>query len=96
MSSGISLDDELSRFQIILKVPYPNISSNRIKARQTSNNKWYAWRTITEIVQAYGRSVRSETDWAHTYILDSSFGDLLKYNRSLFPKYFTEAIKILR
>jgi ATP-dependent DNA helicase DinG len=96
MTSGISLDDDLSRFQVMLKVPYPNISSNKIKARQSSNKKWYAWRTIVEITQAYGRSVRSETDWADTFILDSCFSDILKYNRYLFPKYIIEAIKILK
>jgi len=96
MVSGISLDDDLSRFQIIMKVPYPNISSNKIKARQASNRRWYAWRTIMDILQAYGRSVRSDTDWAHTFILDSSLGDLLKYNRELFPNYFIEAIKQLK
>lgn len=96
MTSGISLDDDLSRFQILMKVPYPNISSNKIKARQASNKKWYAWRTIVDIVQAYGRSVRNKDDWAHTFILDSSFDDLLRYNRKLMPKYFIEAVKILK
>jgi Rad3-related DNA helicase len=96
MVSGISLDDELSRFQIILKVPYPNISSNKVKSRQKTNKKWYTWRTIVDIIQAYGRSTRSDTDWSHTYILDSSFGDLLRMNRDMFPKYFIDAIKLLR
>ncbi len=96
MVSGISLDDELSRFQIILKVPYPNISSNKVKSRQRTNKKWYTWRTIVDIIQAYGRSTRSDTDWSHTYILDNSFGDLLRMNRDMFPKYFIEAIKLLK
>lgn len=96
MVSGISLDDELSRFQVIMKVPYPNISSNKIKSRQTANKKWYTWRTIVDIVQAYGRSTRSETDWSHTYILDSSFADLLRMNKDMFPKYFIKAIKLLK
>jgi Rad3-related DNA helicase len=96
MISGISLDDDMSRFQIMMKVPYPNISSNKIKARQTSNRNWYSWRTAVDVIQAYGRSIRSDEDWAHTYILDSSFGDLLKYNGNLFPKYFTEAIRLVK
>lgn len=96
MTSGISLDDDLSRFQIILKVPYPNISSNKIKARQAANRKWYAWRTIVDIVQAYGRSTRSDTDWSHTYILDSSFSDIIRMNRKMLPDYFVEAIKYLK
>lgn len=96
MTSGISLDNELSRFQVLMKVPYPNISSNKVKARQNCNKDWYAWRTIVDIVQAYGRTTRSDDDWSHTYMLDSSFGDLLRFNRKLFPNYFLEAIKILK
>jgi len=96
MTSGISLDDDLSRFQVMLKVPYPNISSNKVKARQKSKKEWYTWRTIVDMVQAYGRSTRSDTDWSHTFILDSSFGDILKYNRRMMPRYFIEAIKILK
>lgn len=96
MTSGISFDDEFGRFQVILKVPYPNISSNKVKARQSSNKNWYSWRTVCDIVQAYGRTTRSMTDYSDSYILDSSFGDLLKFNKKLFPKYFIEAIKILK
>jgi Rad3-related DNA helicase len=96
MISGISLDDDMSRFQILLKIPYPNISSNKIKARQASNKNWYSWRTAVDVIQAYGRSIRSDEDWAHTYVLDTSFGDLLRYNGNLFPKYFTDAIRLVK
>lgn len=96
MTSGISFDDEFGRFQVILKVPYPNISSNKVKARQESNKNWYSWRTVCDIVQAYGRTTRSITDYSDSYILDSSFGDLLKFNKRLFPSYFIEAIRILK
>ncbi len=68
----------ISRFQILLKVPYPNISSNKIKSRQISNPKWYNYATCLEIKQSYGRIVRSDTDYGDTFILDSCFSDLLK------------------
>lgn len=95
MMSGISLDDDLSRFQIIMKVPYPNISSNKIKSRQKTNKRWYDWKTCIDIIQMVGRSVRSETDWAHTFILDSCFSDILK-KTSYFPRWFTDSIKVLK
>jgi Rad3-related DNA helicase len=34
MMNGVDLKDELSRFQIIMKIPYPNIKSEKIKKRQ--------------------------------------------------------------
>ena len=96
MMSGIDLKDELARFQILLKVPYPNISSNKIKARQKTNPKWYVWKTVVDVLQAYVRGVRSETDFCDMFILDSNFSDLLKYNSHLIPDYMQKAIKQLK
>jgi Rad3-related DNA helicase len=96
MMSGIDLKDDLARFQILLKVPYPNISSNKIKARQKSNSDWYTWKTVVDTLQSYGRAVRSDTDHADMFILDSNFSDLLKYNSHIIPEYMQKAIKQLK
>lgn len=95
MMSGIDLKDDLARFQILLKIPYPNISSNKIKSRQKSNPDWYSLKTCMDILQTYGRAVRSGDDYADMFILDSNFSDLLKYNKYL-PEYFLNAVKILK
>lgn len=94
MMSGIDLKDNLARFQILLKIPYPNISSNKIKARQKSNPDWYNLKTSMDLLQMYGRTTRSTDDFSDTFILDSNFSDILKYNKFL-PKYFIDAVKIL-
>jgi len=94
--NGIDLKDELSRFQIILKIPYPNIKSSKIKKRMSDNKDWYRWKTCIDFIQSYGRSIRHEKDYAETYVLDSSFSDLMKYNYNLIPKYITNAIKLLK
>jgi len=96
MMSGIDLKDDLARFQILLKIPYPNISSNKIKARQKTNSNWYTWKTVVDTLQTYGRAVRSDTDYADMYILDSNFSDLLKYNSHVIPEYMINAIKQLK
>jgi Rad3-related DNA helicase len=96
MSSGIDLKDELARFSIILKIPYPSLGSKRIVARKNTNNQYYSNATVSELLQMYGRTIRSETDSAHTFILDSNFSDLLKYNSHILPNYFTDAIKVLK
>jgi Rad3-related DNA helicase len=96
MMSGIDLKDDLARFQILLKVPYPNISSNKIKARQKTNSDWYTWKTVVDTLQSYGRAVRSDDDFADMFILDSNFSDLLKYNSHIIPEYMQKAIKQLK
>jgi len=48
------------------------------------------------LIQTTGRGVRGDDDRCDTYILDSNFSDLLKYNSHMIPKYFTDAIKTLK
>jgi Rad3-related DNA helicase len=96
MMEGISLDDELARFQILLKINYPNISSNKIKQRQKMKPEWLSWSACVNTIQSAGRGVRNGDDYCDTFILDSNFSDLLKYNSHFLPKYFTDAIKQLK
>jgi Rad3-related DNA helicase len=96
MMNGVDLKDDLSRFQVIMKIPYPNIKSEKIKKRQKDYPEWYNWSTVVSLVQMYGRSIRSETDWCETYILDESLSNVMKYNYKYLPEYFTEAIKLLK
>ena len=47
--------------------------------------------TGIQLVQAYGRSVRSKDDWAKTFVLDKLFTSFVKSNK--LPLWFTEAIQ---
>lgn len=90
MINGVDLKDDLSRFQIILKVPFPNLSNVKVKERMESNPKWYSWKTMCDIIQQYGRSIRSEQDYAVTYIMDANFLRLIQKVR--LPEYIKQAI----
>jgi len=89
---GVDLKGYLSRFQIIVKVPYPDLTDRKISAMKQRDPKWYTWNTILRLVQAYGRSVRSKDDFANTYVLDSSISYLLKEAHEILPKWFSDAI----
>jgi ATP-dependent DNA helicase DinG len=92
MFLGVDLKDDLSRFQIIVKVPYPDLMDKKVSVLKQRNPKWYEWNTILRLIQAYGRSVRNADDYANTYILDSSVSFLLKNGKEMIPKWFSEAI----
>ena len=74
---GVDLKDNLSRFQIIVKVPYADLTDRKVSVMKQRDPNWYTWNAILKLVQAYGRSIRSKDDFAHTYILDSSISYLL-------------------
>jgi Rad3-related DNA helicase len=93
MDTGVSFDDDKARFQVITKIPYPSLASQKNKLRQKMNPDWYSWRTVSGLIQMTGRVIRSDKDYADTIIIDSSFGDLLKYSGHYFPNWFQDAIK---
>ena len=93
LHQGVDLKDDFSRFQIIVKVPYPDLTDKRIAEMKRRDPNWYTWNTVLRLVQAYGRSVRSKDDYATTYVLDSSISFLLKNAGDIVPKWFTEAIQ---
>lgn len=93
MDTGVSFDDDKARFQVIAKIPYPSLASQKNKLRQKMNPDWYTWKTISGLIQMSGRAVRSSEDFADTIIIDGSFSDILKYSGDLFPQWFQQAIK---
>ena len=93
LHTGLDLKDELSRFQIITKVPYPNKSDRWTNAKRQVDEEWYYWQTALRLIQAYGRSVRSKDDWARTYVLDSAFSYFVRKNKNSLPDWFVQAIK---
>lgn len=92
---GLSLNDDLCRFQIIMKVPYPSLADKFISAKRDFNPQWYSDTTTISVLQGVGRGVRSEKDWCVTFILDGCFNNLLSSSRSMFPQEFIDRIQIV-
>lgn len=95
MAEGVDLKDDLSRFQIITKVPYASMGDKLIKARmdRPGGGEWYTTKAMTKLIQSYGRSIRSETDTAVTYILDAGFDRAYSKIRFNLPKWFREVVE---
>ena len=93
MDTGVSFDDDSARFQIIAKVPYPSLASQKNKMRQSNNPDWYSWKTVSGFIQMTGRAVRSDMDYADTIVLDGGFGDVMKHSSHFLPDWIQNAIK---
>ncbi|MHC1599219.1 MAG: helicase C-terminal domain-containing protein [Candidatus Methanospirareceae archaeon] len=92
LTRGVDLKGDLCRFVIIFKVPYPNTLDKRIRIR-SKNFRWYSLIALREVIQAYGRGMRSADDRCDTYVLDAGFKGLVNgaAKRSV-PKWFKDAI----
>ena len=93
MDTGVSFDNDSARFQIIAKVPYPSLASQKNKMRQSNNPDWYSWKTVAGLIQMTGRPVRSDMDYADTIIIDGGFGDVMKHSSHFIPDWIQQAIK---
>lgn len=98
MSEGVDLPYDKCRFQIIYKVPFPYLGDMQINMRQKKDKRWYAYKTVMTLMQAYGRGMRAEDDSCYTYILDSDINILFKspLYKSLMPNFFKEAVVRLK
>jgi ATP-dependent DNA helicase DinG len=72
MFEGIDLPGDLSRFQVLVKAPFPSLGDKRMKFILDKHPDLYNAITIMKLVQGAGRSVRSVDDHAVTYILDTN------------------------
>lgn len=97
MDRGIDLPGDACRVQILCKVPFLNLKDKQVSARLYATGRsgkvWYAVTALRTIIQSCGRAVRSEDDWAVTYILDSQFvSNLYGGYRNLVPAWWKESL----
>jgi len=92
---GVDLKDDLSRFQMFPKVPFLSLEDKWVKAKMKKDGVWYVRKAIMNIIQGSGRSVRTEEDWSITAIFDGSFKRLLEQYKSLFSKWYLDALTII-
>jgi Rad3-related DNA helicase len=92
LDTGISLDGDLGRFQIILKSPFLPLGSKRIKMMFDKNPKQYTMKMLDKLIQMCGRCTRSKDDYSMTYILDGIIADTIMREKSNLPKHFLDRI----
>lgn len=92
MMEGVDLFDDLSTFQIILKMPWPSLANPRINKLSKLSDSWYSNQVWMHIMQAAGRSTRHVEDESVTYMLDASFNYFYRKWYPNLPTWFTRRI----
>ena len=94
MTEGLDLKEDLGRFAIFLKVPYPSMGDPWVKARMDMDKNWYSWQVAKTIMQGCGRVVRSKNDWGYSVMLDGGFKSFIEREQRLFPEWFLNSIRL--
>jgi ATP-dependent DNA helicase DinG len=91
MAEGVDLKDDLSRFQIIVKMPFESLADARVKKLIETRKNWYMGEMWKKMIQECGRSTRNENDHCDTYVLDASFWKWYKMAED--KDWFTDQFK---
>ena len=97
MNEGVDLPGDLCRFQIIYKIPFPNLGDKQTKKRKEMDPQWYNYKTSLALVQTYGRGMRYKRDFCKTYFIDSRLKSFVyqdELNDNFLPDFFKKAINI--
>jgi len=85
---GLDFPEDDSRFQIILKSPYPNLSDKRVKHIADKYPHIYQEMTLLKLLQGVGRSIRSPIDTAATYFIDPSSKKIYNGKQNLWKDHY--------
>lgn len=96
MTEGFDFKDDLARWQIIPKVPWPSLGDRQVKAKSELDPEWYSCETVKAVIQTCGRICRSSKDYGMTYILDDDFWFLMRKAEFMFPRWFLAAVSNAR
>jgi Rad3-related DNA helicase len=93
MATGWDFPDAQCRWQIIIKLPYPDTRGPIMKERSKRDKDYSSYITMQQLIQATGRGVRNETDFCETFILDNNVSWFLTSFKHLSVKWFNDAFQ---
>lgn len=86
---GTNFENDLGKFNVIIKVSYPNIKNPLWKNRYKFAREVYLGEAASRLEQASGRASRHEKDESITYILDTRANKFCKDST-----YFSKAFRL--
>jgi Rad3-related DNA helicase len=87
-STGVDFPMRQCEWQIICKVPFADLRSKVMAARNERNKTYVNYLAMQEIVQASGRGSRSKLDRCEVFIVDSNVLWFMQQNKGLAPRWF--------
>lgn len=86
---GVDLADDLTRWNVIVKAPFPSLGDKRIKRIMEAYPDVFECMIIHKLVQGAGRGVRNINDYATTYIIDTNAKRLFNSNFNIWKDEFS-------
>lgn len=87
VGEGYDFPDDQCRWQVMCKIPFEP-PSRIVKAREAADPEYRAYQAVQQLVQAFGRGMRSRTDWCESFIGDEHLEWFLPRYGHLAPRSF--------
>jgi ATP-dependent DNA helicase DinG len=93
VTTGYDFPYDACEFQVIGKIPFPDLRGKANKVRANLNKEWAGYMAAQVMVQASGRGMRAEDDLCETFIVDGSFSWWWPKHRKFTPLWWQEAVE---
>jgi len=94
MVTGYDFAYDQCQYQIIAKVPFPDMSSAIMKVRKEYDKDYGNHLTMQKLIQACGRGMRAADDFCEVMIVDDHFEWFFSWMRKHgCPKWFVDAVE---
>lgn len=80
-------------FQIVGKIPFPDLRSKASKVVNKRNPEWSGYQAAQSLVQSSGRGMRSAEDSCETFVVDGNFDWWYGANKKYIPKWWQDAVR---
>lgn len=91
LAEGWDGKDDLCRFVIFPKAPFPNLGDARTRLRMGEDGRSFDHRALVTVVQGAGRGVRHVSDTCDTWLLDGAWKFLYNKRKAWLPNSFLSA-----
>lgn len=92
ITTGYDFPYEDCEFQVIGKIPFPDLRGKANKVKAQRNKEWAGYMAAQVMVQASGRGMRAADDQCETFIVDGNFGWWYRAHKKFTPKWWQEAV----
>ncbi len=93
LHEGVDLKGDLARWQVLTKLPTPDLGNPAVALKAERDPEWYDSETVMAFTQACGRVCRGPTDYGITYLFDMKIIRLYEERKYMFPSWLREAMR---
>lgn len=91
LTTGYDFPGDQCEFQVIAKLPWPNLGDPIFAARLKRSPKLGDYLAAQNLIQACGRGMRSADDLCETFVVDEAATRWIQRNKKCLPSWFLSA-----